>query len=136
MGTSIGALVVTLTLSLGQASGEIDQEEREFQAKVYQQWWGNEIEWKFDKLPTEGKVSEKRVPYSGYIYPDTAGGTMAALRKYDLAFHRGQLLATSHEKQDTSMTESTTRQVTERFGFFGNQVRTYTIRTNATPAWY
>ena len=34
------------------------------------------------------------------------------------------------------MTESTTRQVTERFGFFGNQVRTYTVRSNATPSWY
>jgi len=33
----------------------------------------------------EAKVAEARTPYSGYIYPGTHGGTVSALRKYDLA---------------------------------------------------
>ncbi|MCA9122068.1 MAG: cadherin domain-containing protein [Planctomycetaceae bacterium] len=136
MGTSIGAALLALAFSMSQVAGEIDQEDRDFQNKVFQQWWGKDIVWKFDALPTDGKVAEKRIPYSGYIYPDTSGGTISALRKYDLAFHQGRLLATDHERRDTSLTEQVTRQVTERFGLFGGQIRTYNIVTNATPAWY
>lgn len=136
MGTSIGALLLTLSVSLGQTANEIGQEEREFQDNVFRQWWGTEFVWKFDELPKESKVAEERVPYSGYIYPDTAGGTMSALRKYDVAFHQGRLLATSHEQQDTDSTVRVARQVTERFGLFGAQVRTYTVFVNSTPAWY
>jgi hypothetical protein len=56
--------------------------------------------WTFDQLPTKGGVPSGRTPYSGYIYPDRQGGTSAALRKYDRAFHGGRNLATSEENRD------------------------------------
>ena len=138
MGISIGSLLVALSVSLGQTTTGIEEEERDFQGKVFQQWWGKEFVWEFDQLPTEGKVSEERVPYSGHIYPDTAGGTMATLRKYDQAFNGGRLVATAHERRDTSQGEVVRRPVTysQRVGLFG--IRTFTqIETSyATPGWY
>lgn len=93
-------LIVSLaTLAIGQT---ISPQVRSTQDQAYQQLCGVEFEWRFEQLPTKGGVPQFRVPYSGYIYPDATGGTSAVLRKYDVAFHNGQLLATAYEDRDAS----------------------------------
>jgi len=74
----------------------------EKQNRVFEQYWGTDFEWKFEELPTAGTVPNFRVPYSGYIYPDRGGGTVDAMRKYDLAFHGGRSLAVAFEQWDTT----------------------------------
>ena len=65
------------------------------------------------------------MPYSGYIYPDTAGGTVRSLSKYDRAFNGGRGMATSWERRDTSMTE-------RQPGLFGGTL----FSRERTPDWY
>lgn len=108
----------------------------ETQNAAFQRRWGTEFEWRFDQLPAAAKVDDARVPYSGYIYPDTAGGTISAMRKYDRAFHGDVWSATAYERRDTSITALTTRRVTERVGLFGGLTRTRTITVRAVPHWY
>ena len=120
------ALVVAVTVSSMGAS--IPESVAARQNEVFQQYWGTEFVWKFDELPAKSSVPEFRVPYSGYIYPDTAGGTRNAMRKYDRAFNGGRLSATAFEQRDTSMTKPTT----VRGGLFGFR----TVTRNVTPNWY
>jgi len=89
--------------------GLIKQEEQEYQNEVFKQWWGTELARKFDDLPTEGKVPDFRIPYSGHIYPDRGGGTdarqgrgMSPLGKYDTAFNDRRGLAVAHERMDVT----------------------------------
>ncbi len=106
----MAALSIALGLSLALSSAAetteaqrmIVAEEASCQTEAYQRRWGQEIVWHFDDLPTRGGVPESRIPYSGHDYPDRAGGTIQAMRKYDLAFHQGQPLATEFEQKDTS----------------------------------
>jgi hypothetical protein len=104
MGTSALAVVLALTVTVQaeapRRAGAIRQEEVDYQSEAFQRWW--ETEWlrTFDDLPTEGEVPDFRVPYSGHDYPDSAGGTVDALWKYDEAFHGGRPLATEYERID------------------------------------
>ena len=70
--------------------------------EMFQKFWGTEFVWKFEDLPASGKVPDYRVPYSGHIYLDRNGGTMNSLRKYDMAFNGGRMLATAYEQWDTT----------------------------------
>ena len=90
---------------------------------------GEQVVWKFDELPEKGKVAADRVPYSGYIYLDTQGGTASALRKYDYAYHDGRMLATAHENWDTTAF----KEPTARGGLLGRSLGLTTMRT---PNWH
>ena len=103
----MGTYLLTLTLTLVAAGGQptsaiIDSEEQQYQSETFAHWWGAELVWSFDNLPSTGSVPRHRVPYSGYIYPDAAGGVEGPIRKYDQAFNNGRLLATAHEIEDTT----------------------------------
>ena len=128
-------VVVVLASVLGQT---IQGPVVEKQDEVFQRMWAEDFEWKFDQLPTEGKVSEHRIPYSGYIYPDSACGTMQVLRKYDSAFNGGNLRATMFEQRDTSLSKPITRQETyTRRGLFGRgRTVTRMVSTVGVPHWY
>ena len=126
-------LSVPLVLALSVVSQAISPEEVAEQNQSFKRWWDAELIWRYEDLPREGSVPDYRVPYSGYDYPDRAGGTAHVLRKYDLAFHRGQPLAASYEQQDvTANQEPETRDV--RIGVFGLRRRRVTVLE--TPAWH
>lgn len=131
----MNALLIAIVTSscLGQS---IREQDVKIQNDAFTQWWGTDFNWKFEDLPTEASVAEARIPYSGYIYPDTYGGTVSALRKYDRAYNQNILRATGFEQRDTRMTERTTRTVTRRAGLFGLQTRTEVVTVNAVPHWY
>jgi len=126
--TALTALVATLIASNGWGAS-IPDEDVQFQNETFRRYWGRDFDWKFDALPTKGVVPKGRVPYSGYIYPDTAGGTQAALRKYDAAFHGRRSLAWSYERWDTTAFQQPVRR---SGGLFG--LRQYT--TMQTPNWH
>jgi hypothetical protein len=130
MGSS--ALTLALAVAIGsymQSHGAIKQEEVDYQNQNFEQWWGTELNWRFDDLPTKGSVPKFRVPYSGHDYPDTAGGTKSALWKYDRAFHRGRSVAVAYEEHDTT---SFTEPTTERRGLVGLM----RVRVERTPGWH
>jgi len=130
MGASSLALAVTIALStIGQTSGRIEEKEVDYLNTSFQRWWGTDIAWRFDDLPTEGGVLRSRIPYTGHDYPDRAGGTVAALGKYDRAFHRGRSLATGFERKDTTSQREPTY---ERRGLFGMR----RVRVDRTPGWH
>lgn len=99
MGTSAIVFLIFVTSGFGAVTPKPVVEK---QNRVFDQYWGTDFEWRFAELPTSGTVPNFRVPYSGYIYPDRAGGTEDALRKYDLAFHGGRSLAVAFEQWDTT----------------------------------
>ena len=132
--TVVGWMLVTGALGQTITPKAIDE-----QKKVFQDWWGTDLVCKFDALPTEGSVPDFRVPYSGHIYPDSAGGTSRVLRKYDQAFHGGGNLATRFEQRDTSPVRTTEYvQQTYRYGLFGRRVGTRTVQmqVNRIPYWH
>ena len=129
---SISTLAVALA-TLIAAGNTIPERERAEQEAVYQKSWNTSLVWRLDDLPRKGVVADYRVPYSGHIYPDNAGGTASALRKYDRAFHRNQLLATSHEQWDTSAYQEQAM-VPQRVGLFG--ARTRMRPALRTPPWH
>lgn len=97
MGSS--ALLITMAF-LAPSQAPTDDEINELHS-TFQSFWGAEFVLRFSDLPTKGNVPKHRIPYSGYYYPDTGGGTTSSLRKYDRAFNRGRTLAASHERWDT-----------------------------------
>ncbi|MFV1966206.1 MAG: hypothetical protein ACC628_12345 [Pirellulaceae bacterium] len=121
-------LIATL-VAISSVGASIRDADMENQNQVFQRFWGAEFVWKFDELPTEGKVPDFRQPYSGYIYPDTAGGTIRVLRKYDMAFHGGRPRASSYEQWDTTAYR---KPVHRRAGLFG--LRRTTVMQ--TPYWH
>jgi hypothetical protein len=122
---SLGMLLV---VALGQ-SGPIDPEEVEYQSAIFQQWWESDLVWKLDDLPEKGSVPAYRIPYSGHDYPDKAGGTIEAMRKYDAAFNRGRDSAARFEHEDvTAFGEPTV----VRRGLFG--LRREVV--DETPHWH
>ncbi len=121
MGTP--AFIALLAVSTVGAS--IPQADVEKQNEAFKTWWDTDFTWKFDDLPTEGSVPKFRIPYSGYIYPDTSGGTTNVLHKYDRAFGAR---AVSHERWDTTAF----KEPVERRGFLGRR-RFTRMRT---PDWY
>lgn len=126
MGSTVWtALWMGVTL-LGITIPEKDVQE---QNDIFRRFWGQDFVWKFDDLPDKGGVDRERVPYSGAIYLDKYGGTVSALRKYDMAFHNGRMLATAHEQWDTSAFQEP---VATRGGLFGGR-RVYRM---GTPNWH
>ncbi|MDA1052430.1 MAG: hypothetical protein O3C40_18380 [Planctomycetota bacterium] len=127
-------LIVAAVVALSSVGQVVSEQNRANQDKAFQQWWGTDFQWKFDELPTTGTVPEHRMPYSGYIYPDTAGGTISALRKYDMAFNGRRYLATGHEQWDTTAFKEPTRPQSSGRGFFARAFRG--SPRMATPAWH
>jgi len=124
-------LVIALT-ALTAFGAAIPKEDIEKQNTAFHELWGTDFQWKFSELPAKGGVEEFRVPYSGYIYPDTAGGTQRVLRKYDQAFNRGRSSATAHEAWDTTAFKEPVP------GLFGNGMfgRRLGLTRMRTPEWY
>mgnify|MGYP005843009921 CR=1 FL=1 len=133
MAASSFAIVLAIAAGTVGQPRAIRTQEIDEQNKVFQRWWGTDLVRKFDELPASGQVPEYRVPYSGYYYPDVAGGTMRALRKYDMAFHGGRMLATGHEQWDTTAFKEETM-VPRRVGLLG--LRTRMVPSVETPGWY
>jgi hypothetical protein len=125
MVTSALALVIAASSMGATIPGQIVER----QNSVFQEFWGTDFVWKFDDLPEKSSIPEFRVPYSGYIYLDTNGGTINAMRKYDQAFHRGRMSATAFEQWDTTAFK---KPQTTRGGLFGFRSRT----VMATPNWH
>ena len=124
------ATILFALLAVCSAAGTtIPEQTVEEQNEYFKKYWGTEFEWRFDQLPAEGTVAQYRVPYSGYIYLDRNGGTVAAMQKYDQAFHGGQYPATAWERRDNSAYD---KAITQRAGLFG--MRTTTVRH--TPHWH
>ena len=123
--------MVAAMVAISTVGQVVSQENRTKQDEAFQQWWGTECQWTFDELPTSGSVAESRMPYSGYIYPDTAGGTVSALTKYDQAFNGRNYSATRHERWDTSAFQEPVS--APRRGLFG---RVITSSRMATPGWH
>lgn len=121
----MGTATTLLILAGATLGGVIPTAELEKQNAVFQELWETEFTWKFDDLPLNGGVESNRIPYSGYIYPDTEGGTVDSLRKYDRAFNGGRMLAADHEKWDTTAFKEPVD------GFFGKL-----FKIEETPDWY
>ena len=126
---SSAALSLAMILSVtGQVRyGTIRTDELDYQKEAFQHWWGTELNFTLDALPTEGKVPDYRVPYAGHDYPDRGGGTMNALSKYDRAFNRNGA-ATEWERRDVSAHRG--GRFGESRGLFGR------IRRSRVPSWY
>ncbi len=117
------------------SSGPVPQVDRETQNRVFQELWGEDFVWKYDDLPARGGVPEFRMPYAGYIYPDSIGGTYKSLQKYDRAFHHGRSRAAAYEQTDiASHKQVITRQVRRGGGWFGS--RTASVQSYGTPYWH
>jgi hypothetical protein len=128
--------------AVGQYSTRpISKDELAYQKQAFEHWWGQELQLKLDELPAEGKVADSRVPYSGFDYPDRAGGTMQAMVKYDRAFHSNRMLAADWERRDVGIHKSP--RDLRSLGEFGPPVRFGLIariraaaRAPRTPTWY
>jgi hypothetical protein len=133
-------LILAAAVVVGQASSNpIPKTELEYQQQCFKQWWGEELTLALADLPTDGKVPDYRVPYSGFDYPDRAGGTVHAMAKYDQAFHNGRMLATEWERRDVTVhrsgRDSGDRDVPPlRRG--GLLARIRASRGPRTPTWY
>ena len=134
MNTSLLVAALLASSTVGQS---MYQQTIDTQNKAFKELWAEDFNWKFDELPTSAKVAEDRVPYSGYIYPDTHGGTVNALQKYDQAFDQGSRAA-AHERWDTSLTEAVTRRVTytRRYGRRGTRTYTQLQTVHVIPHWH
>jgi hypothetical protein len=124
MGTS---LVFVALLAANTVGNDIGNQKIEQQNQIFQKWWGQELVWNFDDLPAKGDVAESRIPYSGHIYPDTAGGTVHALSKYDRAFNGRSGRAAAWERWDTTAF----KEPTPSRGLFG-----FMMRRMETPHWH
>ena len=126
MGSTV---LIALWVGVTSLGVSIPQKEIQEQNDVFRRFWGSDFVWKFDDLPDKGGVEGERVPYSGAIYLDKYGSTATALRKYDLAFHGGRMLATAHEQWDTSAFQEP---VATRGGLFGRRQ----VMRMGTPNWH
>jgi hypothetical protein len=130
MGTCLVTLAIALSLSsVNQSSTAIKSEEKDYLDENFQRWWDSEFAWTFDELPTKGSVPKFRVPYSGHDYPDSAGGAIEVLRKYDRAFNGGRPMATAFEQKDTTSQK-------ERTVVRGRLLGILRIPTERTPSWH
>jgi hypothetical protein len=133
MAVSFVMLVVLASGGVGQA---IRPNVVTYQEQSFDRWWDEEFVWTLADLPKEGSVTDERIPYSGYIYPDNGGGTAKVLQKYDRAFHGGKSKATDFERRDTSGGKPIEQMVTERYGWRGRYTRTRLVRSYGVPHWY
>ncbi len=126
MGTSV---VFAAVLAASAVGYDIGDEQIAEQKQIFKKWWGTEMVWQFDELPTASSVSAERVPYSGHIYPDTSGGTVNAMWKYDQAFNGRSGRAAAFERWDTTAFK---KQTVTRGGLFGFR----TVTRMVTPHWH
>jgi hypothetical protein len=124
----ISAITAALIVSISTGA-PIPDKVIDGQNRAFQRFWGVNFCWKLDDLPQKGQVKKHRLPYSGYVYPDTKGGTAYMLRKYDYAAHDGRMLATSHEAWDTTAF----KERVARRGLFG---MTLGVTSLETPYWH
>ena len=122
--------VLAALVAFSAVGQSLSEKAIEKQDTAFEKWWGTEFVWKFDELPTEASVPKIRLPYSGYIYPDTGGGTISALRKYDQAFNGRRYPATAYERWDTTAFQEPVR--TGGFRLFRGLGRT----VMRTPSWH
>jgi hypothetical protein len=125
--------VIALALAAGGIGQTPSAEEIKTQNALFERWWGESLNWKFAELPDKASVPAFRVPYSGHIWPDTGGGVVGPLQKYDRAFHQGRGRASSWEAWDAQSGRETFYQ-TRRYGFFGGRVSTVPI--SRVPYWH
>ena len=130
-------LLFTFGLVASANAGPIQKDEVDYQNQNFEQWWQNKLVWKFDALPTEGKVPDFRIPYSGHDYPDKGGGTVRALVFYDRAFHT-EKLATDWERKDVGQHKGLLgRWPTDDDGRRRPFARlAAALRAGRTPGWY
>jgi len=121
-------LAVLVGVAAPAWAGYLSRSDVKRQNEIFQRWWGDDFQWKFDELPLKGKVEKHRMPYAGYIYPDKAGGCANVLRKYDRAFNWGRGSAASHERRDIEIHKDEVRRPGGLFGW-----RMVTRRD--TPDW-
>ena len=121
----MGTSAFVIAISAGIVGASIPDKVIEKQNQAFQRYWDTDFVWKFDELPAKGNVPKFRIPYSGCIYTDRGGGTISAMRKYDLAYHRGRSPAASWEQWDTGPQRNATRRV----GLFAFGAR-------RVPHWY
>jgi len=133
---NICSLLIAFVMSAsGWSSGPVPSIDVETQNRVFQELWGEQFSWKFNELPTEGTVPEFRLPYAGYIYPDSAGGTYRAVQKYDQAFYPGRSRAAAWEQADIAAHRQAIMRQASRGGFlFGR--RTVMVQSFGTPHWH
>lgn len=130
--TGVVTFVAVSILASFASAGPIRTDELDQQKQAFKQWWDDDLVLKLEDLPTEGKVPDYRVPYSGHDYPDKIGGTIDAMVKYDRAFHPGRGLATAYEREDVGDHRGNRRPATGgRRGLFGGM-----FRGPRTPGWY
>ncbi|NLF68923.1 MAG: hypothetical protein GX575_07690 [Candidatus Anammoximicrobium sp.] len=126
---------VVVSVSGWGSEDSIPQVDIDTQNRVFQELWGERFVWKYDSLPSEGSAPEFRMPYAGYIYPDSIGGTYRSLRKYDQAFYPGRGPAEAFEWSDIAAHKQVvTRQVRQGNRRFGS--RLVTVRSYGTPYWH
>ena len=116
------------------SSGTIKADELSYQQQAFKAWWEQDLVLKFEDLPADGKVPDFRIPYAGHDYPDRAGGTMVAMRKYDAAFHGGRPMAAEYERRDVGGHRG-------RFGYDDGPPRRglfgrILAGRDRTPGWY
>ncbi len=121
----MGTTTVLMALASVALGDVVPSKEVEKLNSTFQQLWETDFVWKFDDLPLKGGVPSEQIPYSGYIYPDKQGGTTLSLRKYDRAFNGGRMIASGHERWDTTAFKEPVK------GFFGS-----VLNIKETPRWY
>jgi hypothetical protein len=121
---------------LVDSSGPIPKQDWEDVKGSYKTLWGEQLVTRMTDLPTEGKVPDYRVPYSGHDYPDKTGGTLAAMAQYDRAFNNGYSRAYKHEREDLDFhtTVRTPGQEIVHRGMFGRVISVE--RRDVVPTWY
>lgn len=137
--SSAALSLLLLTAAAGQvannSSGTMKPDELKYQQQVFKQWWEQDLVLKFADLPVDGKTPDFRIPYSGHDYPDKSGGTIAAMRKYDDAFHGGRPMAADYERKDVGAHRG-------RFGYSGDEPPRRGLfgrilaGRDRTPGWY
>jgi len=97
------ALLAPAFFATSAGAWPLDKAEIDKCDKVFKYWWGGKLEWTLAKLPKNGTVEKHRLPWSGYIYPDYAGGCYVPLRNYDRAFYPRRYLTSRYERYDQSI---------------------------------
>ena len=133
MSSALTLILAFTAVGTGQQPGAIKKDEIAYQNDAFKHWWETPLVWKFDDLPTKGKVEDFRIPYSGHDYPDRGGGTIDVLRKYDEAFHDGKKVASEFERKDTKNAEE--RGIGGRERGLGWRIRVARARRRI-PEWH
>ena len=125
------AVAIVIAICAPAPAAPVKKEESDYQNQTFKNWWETELVWKAEDLPKQGVVPKYRVPYSGHDYPDRAGGTLTAMKKYDAAFNRGRNSAADYEHEDLT---------NHGKGLFKGQTRPGSwigrARMRRAPHWY